>query len=78
MGPHDPLFTIGLTLTALLLAAPYAVAEGRAEYVAYDLGYRAGQITADVLLAAVVLGVVLGGAALVRRALRRRAGGRAG
>ena len=69
---------IGLTLTALLVAAPYAVGEGRAEDVAYDVGYRAGQITADVLLAAVVLGVVLGGAVLVRRALRRRAGGRAG
>lgn len=79
MGPYDPLLTTGLTLTALLLAAPHAVAGGRAEDAAYDLGYRAGQITADVLTVAVVLGVVLGGAALVRRALRRRRpGGRAG
>jgi hypothetical protein len=79
MGSYDPLFCLGMTLTLLLVAAPVAVADGRGEDFAYDLGYRAGQITGDLLVAAVVLGVVLGGAALVRRVVRRRRpGGRAG
>ena len=78
MGPYDPLFNLGLSLTALLVAVPVAVAEGRGEELAYDLGHRAGEITADLLIAAVILGAMLGGAALVRRVRLRRAGGRAG
>ena len=79
MGPIDPLFNLGLTLTLLLVAVPVAVAEGRGEDVADDLGHRVGEATADLLVAAVVLGALLGGAALIRRALRRlRAGGRTG
>ena len=72
MGPYDPLFKLGLTFTALLVAVPVALAGDRGEDVAYDLGHRAGQITADLLVAAVVLGALLGGASLVRRAVRRR------
>ena len=75
MGPYDPLFAAGLTLTLMLLGAPAALAQGRGEDVAYDLGYRVGQITADLLIAAVILGAMLGGAALVRRVRRRRAAG---
>ena len=75
MGPHNPLFNAGLTLTLLLLAAPAAIAQGRGEDFAYDLGYRVGEITADLLIAAVILGATLGGAALVRRVRRRRAAG---
>src|SRR6185503_121420 len=75
MAPYDPLFAAGLTLTLLLLAAPVAVARGGGEDFAYDLGHRVGQITADLLIAAVILGAMLGGAALVRRVRRRRAAG---
>jgi hypothetical protein len=79
MRSFGPLVGLGTALAVLAVAAPVAVARGRGQEVAYELGYRAGQITADLLLVGVVLGVVLGGAALIRRAVRRRrADGRPG
>ncbi|MGE0028476.1 MAG: hypothetical protein AB7O78_19915 [Thermoleophilia bacterium] len=76
MATFSPL-TAATVPAILLVAVPRAVAGGRDEDLAYNLGYRAGQITADVLTVAVVLAALVGGTALVRRALRRRRAGRA-
>ena len=78
MGTYNPLFGLGLALAVLAVAAPVAMAEDRGQEFAEEAGYRAGQVTADLLLAAVVLGALLGGAALIRRAVRRRRAGRPG